>query len=218
MSLTLYYHPLSSFCWKALIALYETGAAFEPRLLDFSDPEAEAAYRKIWPIRKFPLLRDETAGKDYPEATIIIEYLAEKYPEAGLIPAEAGSALETRLMDRLFDNYLNVNMQKIVGDRLRPEGDRDPFGVEEAKKQIETAYGMIETRLEGREWAAGDGFSMADCAAAPALFYANKVAPRGGRVPRIDAYFEKLKSRASFVRVLKVAEPYFHMFPEETSS
>lgn len=214
MSLTLYYHPLSSFCWKALIALYETGAAFEPCLLDFSDPEAEAAFRKIWPIRKFPLLRDGRKGKDYPEATVIIEYLAWRYPGAGLMPTDPAAALETRLMDRLFDNYIQIHMQKIVGDRLRPEDKRDPFGVEEAKKTIESAYDVIETRLDGRDWAAGDSFTMADCAAAPALFYGDKVAPRDGRFPRLGAYFEKLKARPSFARVLKEAEPYFHLFPE----
>ncbi|WP_422785839.1 glutathione S-transferase family protein [Rhizorhabdus argentea] len=213
MALTLWYHPFSSFCMKALIALYECGAAFDPVIVDLGDESARAAFYALWPIGKFPVLRDEASGELVPESTIIIEYLAHRHPAAGMIPAEPAAAREVRLWDRLFDDHLHHHMQKVVADRLRPVDSRDPYGVAEARARIRQSYDLIERRMEEREWAAGD-FSMADCAAAPALHYAWKVEPWGDR-PALSGYFSRLASRPSFARVLAEAQPYAHFFPQE---
>jgi glutathione S-transferase len=215
MSLTLHYHPLSSFCWKALIALYECDAPFTPNLVDLSNPEQRARLIALWPIAKFPVLRDDARDRTVPEATIIIEYLALHYPgKSALIPADPDRARETRLRDRFYDLYVHEPMQKIVGDKLRPEGKNDPFGVAQARARLETAYGMIERDLEsGGPWAMGEAFTMADCAASPALHYANLVQPLGEGHGRVKAYLARLAERPSFARVLKEAAPYFAMFP-----
>lgn len=213
MALTLWYHPFSSFCMKVLIALYECGATFEPIIVDLGDESARAAFYALWPVGKFPVMRDETSGELVPESTIIIEYLAHRYPAAGLIPAEPVAAREVRLWDRLFDDHLHQHMQKVVADRLRPIDSRDRLGVAEARVRIGQSYDLIERRMEGREWAAGD-FSMADCAAAPALHYARKVEPWGDR-PALSAYFSRLARRPSFARILAEAEPYADFFPQE---
>ena len=214
VSLTLYYHPLASFCWKALIALYENDTPFEPVLVDLMDPASAAAFKAIWPIGKFPVLRDEAKDRTIPESSIIIEYLAQHYPgRSELVPADPDLARQTRLRDRFYDLYVHEPMQKIVVDKLRPAGKNDPFGVEQAKAQLATAYGMIEQEMAARTWAMGDAFGMADCAASPALFYANKVAPFGADRPNVARYLDRLMARPSFARVLKEAEPYFKMFP-----
>ncbi|HEX8232161.1 MAG TPA: glutathione S-transferase family protein [Caulobacteraceae bacterium] len=216
MSLTLYYHPLSSFCWKALIALYETGTEFEPVVVNFGDEASAAAFKAVWPIGKFPVLRDGASGEVVPESTIIIEWLAQRSSAgAALIPADPQRALRVRRADRFYDLHVHMQMQAIVGDRLRPEGARDPLGVEKARALMATALGMAERDLAGREWTAGEEFSMADCAAAPALFYADKVAPLAPAHPNLVAYLERLKARPSFARVLEEAGPYFRFFPEE---
>src|SRR5215831_3286323 len=145
MTLKLYFHPLSSFCQKALTALYETGAPFEPVVVDFYDEASAAAFRKIWPIGKIPVLRDEARDRTVPESSIIIEYLAQHYPgKTQLVPADAELARQTRLRDRFFDLYLHMPMQKVVTDKLRPAGKNDAFGVEEAKGTIRTALGMLD--------------------------------------------------------------------------
>ena len=214
MSLKLYYHPLSSFCQKILIALYENQTRFEPKLVDFGNPESAAEFRRIWPIGKIPVLRDDTRNQTVPETSIIIEYLERHYPgPARLLPADPELALETRLRDRFFDLYVEVPMQKIVGDRLRPAGRKDPHGVEEAQAQLRLAYAVIEHEMAARTWAAGDGFTMADCAAAPALFYANKVMPLDEN-RNTAAYLARLMQRPSYARALKEAEPYLAQFPE----
>ncbi|MBX7196996.1 MAG: glutathione S-transferase family protein [Sandaracinus sp.] len=214
MTLELHFHPLASYCHKVLIALYESEIAFTPRLLDLADPAAAAAHVALWPVGKMPLLVD--AGRVVPESTIILEHLATTIPRASwLLPAEPEAALETRLRDRFFDLYVHTPMQKIVTDRLRPASSRDPYGVDEARKQLGVAYAMIERDLAGRSWAAGERFTMADCAAAPALFYADLVAPLGGDHPRAREYLERLKGRPSYARVLREAEPYFGHFPKE---
>ena len=178
MALRLYFHPLSSFCQKALVALYANETPFEPRIVDLGDETSSAELRRLWPIGKIPVLRDEEADRTVPEATIIIEYLAERYPgRTQLVPREANLARETRLHDRFYDLYVNVPMQKIVTDRLRPEGRHDPRGVDEARKLLDTALDMVEAEMGARTWAMGEAFTMADCAAAPALFYANEVTP-----------------------------------------
>ena len=214
MSLELYFHPLASFCWKALIALYENDTPFEPRLVDLMDESSAAAFKKIWPIGKFPVLRDEARGRTVPESSTIIEYLAQYYPgRTQLLPADPDLARQARFRDRFYDLYVHQPMQKIVADRIRPEGRYDPHGVEEAKALLRTSLGMIDEDMGARVWAMGDPFTMADCAAAPALFYADKVMPFAGTHGNAAAYLQRLKQRPSFARVLEEAQPYFKMFP-----
>ena len=214
MTLTLHHHPLASFCHKVLIALYEADLAFEPVLVDLGDPTSAEAFKAIWPVAKMPVLVDSASGASVPETSVIIEYLATHFPgAASLIPAGTDAALAMRLKDRFFDLYVQVPMQKIVGDRIRPPGQGDAFGVDEARKTLATALDMTEREMADHEWALGDAFTMADCAAAPALFYADRVMPFGTERPVCAAYLDRLKARPSFARVLREAEPYFKMFP-----
>jgi glutathione S-transferase len=216
-SLELYFHPLSSFCQKVLVALYENDTPFERRIVDLGDPKSSAEFKKIWPIGKFPVLRDRAKDRTIPESTIIIEYLTQHYPGATpLVPRDAGLAWQTRLSDRFYDLCVNVPMQKIVTDRLRPAGKSDPYGVEQARDQLRTAYGVIDQEMSARTWAIGDAFSMADCAAAPALYYANLVMPLGAHA-NAAAYFERLMGRPSFAKAVHEAEPYRRLFPRGES-
>jgi len=216
MSLTLHFHPLSSFCHKALIALYENGTPFTPNIVNLMDEGERAALRKLWPIGKFPVLRDDARGETVPESTVIIEYLDQHYPgETRFIPAGGEQMRETRLRERFFDLYLHLPMQKIVGDRLRPEGKKDPHGVEEARTMADTALGMIGQEMAARRWAMGDAFTIADCAAAPPLFYLDKIKPLAPKHPSAAAYLERLKQRPPYARVLQEAEPYMQFFPKE---
>jgi glutathione S-transferase len=216
MSLTLYFHPLSSFCWKVLIALYENDVAFTANSVNLGDAAERAALLKLWPIGKFPVLRDDARGETVPESSIIIEYLDRHYPgRTRLIPADPDLARQTRLRDRFYDLYVHLPMQKIMGDRLRAAGKRDPHGVEEARAQLKTSYRMIDEQMAAGSWAMGTAFSLADCAALPPLFYGNMVEPFGGAHNNVTAYFEHLKARPSIARVLKEAEPYFGMVPKE---
>jgi glutathione S-transferase len=214
VALTLWFHPFSSYCRKALIALYECGAAFEPVIVDLGEEASRAAFLSIWPIGKFPVLRDEATGELLPESTIIIEYLADRFPAAGLIPADAAAARRVRFWDRFFDNHIHLPMQRIVADRLRPRDRRDPLGVEQARAQLRSAYAYLERELAGRRWAAGEDFSMADCAAAPALHFGRLVEPWSGR-PAIDGYFARLEQRPSIARSDAEAAPYSQLFPQE---
>jgi glutathione S-transferase len=214
MSLTLYFHPLSSFCQKVLIALYENDTPFEPHIVNLMDKASSAAFKKIWPIGKFPVLRDETNGRTIPESSIIIEYLVQHYPgRTPLIPDDLDLARATRMRDRFYDLHIHMQMQKIVGDRLRPPGQKDPYGVSQAKALMQTALGMMDDEMATRTWAMGDAFSMTDCAAAPALYYANLVMPFGKTHKNMAAYFDRLMARPSFARAVKEAEPYRAMFP-----
>ena len=214
MSLTLHFHPLASFCHKVLIALYENDTQFKPNNVDLSNPSERAALSELWPIGKFPVLRDDARNQIVPESSIIIEYLDRNYPgPTRFLPDDADLALQTRLGDRFYDQYVHEPMQKIVGDRLRPEGKKDLHGVEEARARLQTSYGMIDREMATRTWAMGEAFSLADCAAAPALFYANEVLPISQAHASAKAYFDRLKARPSYARVLKEAEPYFAMFP-----
>jgi glutathione S-transferase len=214
MSLTLHFHPLASYCHKVLIALYENDTPFTLNIVDLGNETERAALLKLWPIGKFPVLRDHTRDETVPESTVIIEYLDRHYPgRTQFIPADADRAWQTRLRDRFYDLYVHEPMQKIVGDRLRPEGKKDPHGVEEAKTRLRTSYRMINRAMATVSWATGNGFSLADCAAAPALFYANEVMPFGESHKNVAAYLDRLKARPSYARVLKEAEPYFAMFP-----
>jgi glutathione S-transferase len=228
MSLTLYYHPLASFCWKALIGLYELGVPFEKHLVDLGNDEARAAFTRVWPIAKFPVLRDHARGLTVPESSILLEYADRLATVAGagasadagaktprLIPRDPDRALECRLRDRVYDAYVHQPMQTIVGDRIRPADQRDPYGVARARTQLETAYALVESEIGDGPWALGREFSLADCAAMPALYYGDKVVPLGDRWPKVAAYLERLSRRPSVARVLAEAAPYFSMFPGE---
>ncbi|MGE0737057.1 MAG: glutathione S-transferase family protein [Alphaproteobacteria bacterium] len=214
MSLTLYFHPLSSFCHKVLIALYEHGTAFEGRIVDFMDAASRRQFLELWPVGKIPVLRDEANDRTIPETTIIVEYLEQHYPGAHkLLPEHRDERLEARLWDRFYDLYVHAPMQKLVADRLRPDGARDPHGVAEAAATIQTAYAIIDRHMADKIWATGAAFTIADCAAAPALFYAGIVAPFAGAHKNLAAYFDRLERRASFQRTIAGAKPYFHLFP-----
>jgi glutathione S-transferase len=215
MSLKLYFHPLSSFCQKALTALYENGTPFEPVIVDLFNEESAAAFKKIWPIGRFPVLRDEARDRTVPESSIIIEYLDQHYPgKSKLVPAAADLARQMRLRDRFFDLYVNVPMQKIVTDKLRPAGKNDLYGVEEARKLLQTSLGMIDRDMETKTWVMGDAFTMADCAAAPPLFYANMLMPLGDTHKNAARYLGRLMERPSFARAVKEAQPYLKLMPK----
>lgn len=212
MAITLYFHPLASFCHKVLIALYEHGIDFEKRLINLGDAADRAELQAIWPIGKFPVIRDHARGRDVPESSIIIEYLDHFYPGAArLLPAEWEAANDVRLWDRFFDNYVQGPMNAIVLDRIT--GSKGDMTRERAA--LATAYRMIDERMASRQWIAGDSFSMADCAAAPALFYAATLAPFADDASDLNAYFERLMARPSVHRVLEEAKPYFSMYPFE---
>ena len=219
MTLTLYYHPFAAFCHKVLIALYENGTPFEPVEVDLGDPEQRAGLAALWPPALFPVLVDDARGVTLPESTIIIEYLATRYPGPfQAIPADPDRALEARLWDRGFDSFVMLPMQKIVGDRIRPAEARDPHGVAAARATLDMAYGMLDARMADRTWAAGEDFSLADCAAAPALFYAEWVHPFRASYPALAAYYGRLEARPSFARVIEEARPYRHLFPQEAAA
>jgi len=205
---TLYYHPLSSYCWKVLIALYELDVVFEPRLVDLGNAEERAAFLAIWPIGKFPVLREGEAI--IPESTMIIEHIDRA--RGLLVPANVEEAWRARAADRFYDLHIQAHMQKIVADRLRPADKRDPQSVEQARAALNVALGIVDAEI-GQGWAVGEEFTLADCAAAPALFYANKVAPFASSHPSAFAYLERLQARPSFARVLAEAEPYAAIFP-----
>ncbi|WP_027579750.1 glutathione S-transferase family protein [Bradyrhizobium sp. Ai1a-2] len=217
MSLTLHYHPLASFCWKVLIALYENDIPFAPNLVDLTNPAERAALLKLSPIGRFPVLQDHARNQVVPESSVIIDYLDRHYPgRTKFIPAEADLSWQTRLRDRFYDLYVHLPMQRIVGDRLRPAESKDPFGVEEARAQLLASYRIIDEQLTPGGWAAGEAFTLADCAAAPSLFYGNMMVPFGDQHENLHAYFERLKARPSFARVMKEAEPYFKLVPKES--
>jgi glutathione S-transferase len=210
MALTLYYHPLSSFCQKALIALYENATPFEPAEIDLRDPASRAKLTALWPIGKFPLLTD--GDRVVPESSIIVEYLDQNYPgPTRFIPADPQVARQVRMRDRFFDFYIDDVMGKIVADRWRPQGQSDPYGVDQARTRLETALKMVDDDMASKTWAMGEDFSLADCAAAPALFYANMVAPFEARLPHAAAYLKRLSERPSFARCLAEAKPYLGM-------
>lgn len=214
MSLTLHFHPLASFCWKPLIAFYENDTPFTPVIVDLGDEQSRAAFLKISPTGKMPALRDDARDCTVLESTIVIEYLTAHYPgPVELIPRDVDLAIKVRQADRFYDFYVQEPMQKIVADRLRPGDKTDPFGVEQARAQLRNSYAIIEQDMQSRTWALGEAFTMADCAASPALFYANKVEPFGENYPAMKRYHDRLLARPSFARVVKEAQPYFHLFP-----
>jgi glutathione S-transferase len=212
MKLKLYLHPLSSYCHKALLALYENDVAFEPIVVDGS---TYADFRKTWPLGKFPVLVDETREEVVPESTIIIEYLALHYPgKVPLIPAHPDEARRVRMHDRFVDLYLHTPMQKFAADRLRPADQKDPYGVEEARRAFHAALEIFESQLADKTWVMGEQFTMADCAAAPALFYGDIFyGPLQQSHVRAASYLERLVSRPAYARVLREAKPFMHLLP-----
>jgi glutathione S-transferase len=215
MSLTLYFHPLSSFCWKVLAALYENDTPFTLSQLTPGDEAERAALLKLWPIGKFPVLEDKARNEIVAESSIIIEYLGSHYPgRTRFIPQEPDRALLTRLRDRFYDLYVHLPAQRIVGDRLRPADKKDPHGVAEARAQLRKSYAIIERQMADGGWAMGDDFSLADCAAMPSLYYGNRLEPCSA-FRNVSAYLDRLKARPSFARVLNEAEPYFDLFPKD---
>ncbi|MFW2831056.1 glutathione S-transferase family protein [Sphingomonas sp. ID0503] len=205
----LHYHPFAAFCWKALIALYEKDVAFDRVLVDLGDSASAEAFRALWPHGKFPVLVD--AGEVIPESTIIVEYLDLKRPEPRLIPADPAAALDVRFWDRFFDAYVAVPMQEIVADSFTEP--KSPPRVAAARATLRTSYDILEKRLASREWACVVGFSLADIAAAPALFYADWVEPFHRTHPALNDYYRRLRARPSIIRTVDEARPYRHFFP-----
>ena len=209
-ALTLYYHPLSSYCHKVLIALYERGIEFEPRVIDLGDAQQRAELRAIWPFGKFPVIRDHSRQRDLAEATIIIEYLDHHFAGGRpLIPGDREAALAVRLWDRICDNYIQGPLQEIVGDHLRgTHGDMTG-----ARATLATAYAMIDRQVTSSTWLAGEEFTLADCAAAPGLFYTSTLQPFPDEATGLKLYFERLVTRPSIRRVIAEARPYFSLYP-----
>ena len=211
MALTLYSHPFAAYAWKVLIALYENETPFSHRIVDDAEGWAEVA--SLWPIRKIPVLRDNDAT--IVESSIIVEYLVDRHPSATpLIPENRADGLKVRFLDRFFDNYVMTPMQNLVSDRIRPDGERDPKGVADARKMLDVAYEWLEHELPRGAWASGGAFSLADCSAAPALFYADWVHPIGEQFAVVRTYRRRVLARPSVARVVDEARPYRKLFPQ----
>lgn len=197
--LELYMHPLASYCWKVLLAFYEAEIPFTPHVIDLADPAQRAVLVALWPLAKFPVLRDHARNRIVPDSSIIIEYLSRHYPAAArFVPDD----LDVRARDRFFDLYVNDPMGRIVRDRLYPG---DPAAVESDRHNLRTAYAIVDT------WPERPDLTLADFAAAPALYYADQVVPIES--PRTRAYLDRLLARPSMIRVRREAEPYWHLFP-----
>lgn len=210
MTLELFAHPFSSYCQKALIALYENDIPFAYRMME--DPGVGEEFAALWPIKRFPLLRD--GDRVILETTTIIDYLHTHHPgPVRLIPDDPDLAIEARMLDRIFDNYVMTPQGKFVYDSLREPKDRDPFGVAEAGRTLDTIYAWLDQRLKSRTWAVGDVFTLADCAAAPSLFYADWTHPIPERFEHLRAYRARLLKRPSVARAVDEARPYRHYFP-----
>lgn len=210
MTLELFAHPFSSYCQKALIAFYENDTPFTLRMVE--DPKVTEELAALWPMKRFPILRD--GGRVVLETSIIVEYLQIHHPgPVKLIPDDLDLALEVRMLDRVFDNYVMTPQGKFTFNALRPAEDRDPYGVEEARRMLETSYAWLDARMAARTWAVGDSFSLADCAAAPSLFYADWTHPIPDSLRHLKAYRACLLARPSFARALEEARPYRHYFP-----
>lgn len=212
MKPVLYAHPFSSYCQKVLTALYENGTAFEYRLLDHNTPETLADFERRWPIKRFPILVD--GDRQVMEATILIEYLDLHHPgPVKLIPADPDRAIEVRMLDRFFDNYISTPQQRIVFNAIRAEADRDPYGDKEARAMLERAYAWLDRHMEGRIWASGDTFTLADCGAGPFLFYADWTHAIDPAFTHVHAYRKRLLARPSFARAVDEGRPFRSYFP-----
>ena len=212
MNLKLYAHPFSLYCQKVLVALYENDIPFEWRKLSDEQPELYAEFAAMWPIKRFPVLVD--GDRPVMESSIIIEYLQRQYPgPVPLLPANADDALQVRTLDRFFDCYVTTPVQKIVFDAMRPQEEQDARSVRDARELLDTAYAWLDRQLDGHAWAAGDAFSLADCSAAPSLFYADWTHRIDPSRTRLIAYRKRLLARPSFARAVNEARPYRHLFP-----
>jgi glutathione S-transferase len=210
MPLTLYAHPFSSYSQKVLIALWENETPFTYRHLEHPGAAEERA--ALWPLDRFPVLVDD--GRTVAESSIIIEHLGLRHPgPVRLLPGDPEAALEVRFLDRFFDNYVMTPMQKPVFEAIRAESTRMEEAMAAAAKELDAAYAWLETRLSGRVWASGETFTMADCAAAPSLFYADWVRPIGPGFPRVRAYRARLLARPSIARAVEEGRPYRSYFP-----
>ena len=207
-----YGHPFSSYTQKALIALYENDIAFEFLVLAPGNDAINAEHERLWPLKRMPVLRD--GDRTVVEASIIVEYLDLYHARTiRLVPEDPKVALDVRMMDRFFDNYVMTPVQRIVFDYLRRPEDRHPAGVADARRLLETSYRWLDTRMAGRTWAAGAEFSLADCAAAPSLFYADWVQPIDEACTNARSYRARLLARPSFARAVDEARPYRSFFP-----
>jgi glutathione S-transferase len=212
MSLSLYAHPFSSYCQKVVIALYENGTPFALKLLSPDNPDNGKEFASHWPIQHMPLLRD--GALSVMESTIIIEHLQLFHPgSVPLLPHDPKKALRARFMDRVFDNHVMTPMQRIVFDCIRPPDARDAHGVADARSRLDKAYAWLDQEMAHRSWAAGEDFSLADCAAAPSLFYADWVHPIPPEHGHLRAYRERLLKRPSVTRCVEGGRPYRHLFP-----
>jgi glutathione S-transferase len=212
MQLMLYAHPFSSYCQKVLTALYENATPFEYRVIGPEEPAVAESWAALWPMKRMPVLVD--GGRTVLESSTIIEYLDLKYPGAApMIPADPDAALEVRMMDRIFDNYVMTPMQRFTFDLLRPAESRDPYGVQQARDMLDVSYAWLDKELAGRTWATGEVFTLADCAAAPALFYADWVHEIPAGRANLKAYRARLLARPSFARAVDEARPFRHFFP-----
>ncbi|MET0380162.1 MAG: glutathione S-transferase family protein [Spongiibacteraceae bacterium] len=212
MAIKLYAHPFSSYCQKVLIALYENNTPFEFKLLEHDNATIMAELEHLWPFKKFPVLTDN--GATFREATIIIEYLQLAHGgPVQLIPSDPKTALDVRFMDRFFDNYISTPQQKIVFDSICAADDRDPHGVAQARCMLDTAYEWLDNYMQSRQWAVDDAFSLADCGAAPFLFYADWSHRIDAKFKNVIAYRKRLLARPSVVRVVDEARPYRRFFP-----
>ena len=212
MTLQLFAHPFSSYCQKALIAFYENDVAFDFRMLAPDEPANGEEFARLWPIQRFPILVD--GEQTILEATSIIEHLQVRHPGAvRLIPDDPELAVQVRMLDRVFDNYVMTPQGKCVFDAIRPEADRDPYGVAEARRMLDTAYAWLDRRMADREWAVGEAFSLADCAAAPSLFYADWTHAIPAGLTNLHAYRARLLDRPSFARAVDGGRPFRHFFP-----
>ena len=207
--LILYSHPFSSYCQKALVALYEKDLPFQHRMLE--EEGAMAELKALWPFGQFPVLKD--GDRSFAETSIIIERLDQISPATPMIPRDPDQALEVRFMDRVFDNHIQANQQRIIYNALRPEADRDPIADREARDRLETAYAWLDAVMADRTWAAGDTFSLADCGAAPGLLYAHWTHAIPDRFQHLWAYRRRLLARPSYARALDEARPYRGSFP-----
>ena len=210
MSLEFFAHPFSSYCQKVLIAFYENDVPFTYRMLE--DPGVGEEFEALWPMKRFPILRE--GERVVLEASVIIEYLQVRHPgPVRLIPEDPDLALEVRTLDRVFDNYVMTPQGKFVYDSLRPADQRDALGVEEARAMLDTSYAWLDARMQDRTWAAGEAFTLADCAAAPSLFYADWTYPIPDACAALKAYRQRLLERPSFARAVNEARPFRHYFP-----
>lgn len=205
----LYAHPFSSYSQKVLVALYENGTPFEYRNLE--DPSAKTELASLSPLERFPVLVDE--HRTILETSAIIEHLQIRHPGPARLIPDGDAGVEVRMLDRIFDNYVMTPMQKIVLDALRPEHGRDPYGVTEAQGVLDRMYRWLDARLARHEWSAGAEFSMADCAAAPSLFYADWAREIPRSLARLRAYRARLLARPSIVRAVDEARPFRAYFP-----